>query len=222
MGRHKAKKRESDAIRQARHERREKARKDRQAERRQQPRPPVVNAKFVLEYGCAILEACGPQFFCEWGVPAATVDFLKNAGRPVPAPIVGALLLDTGATRTCIALKTANDLGLQPRRMVDGLGAAGEHKNQVFLACLHIKITDPVTKQIIGFAWEQEVEGIPELHRFAAPLMITGQTSPTPVSGLLGRDILKHAKIYYDGPAGKMRFEFDMASVRSIQGQPSR
>jgi hypothetical protein len=106
---------------------------------------------------------------------------------------------------------------LQPTRIQEGYGAAGKHSNLVFLARLEIKIVDPKTNQIQGFAWEQEVEGIPELHNFAAPLTWQGQTMT--VSGLLGRDILRHARIHYDGPAGRMRFEFDVAS---IQNQPSR
>jgi predicted aspartyl protease len=142
---------------------------------------------------------------------------MRSGGRPVPGPIAGALLLDTGATRTCIALKAAQELGLQARRMQEGFGANGKYSNQVFLAKLEIRIMDPKTKMVHSFSWEQEVEGIPELHNFAAPLTVNGQV--VPVSGLLGRDILKHAKIRYDGPGGKLHFEFD---VESIQRQPSR
>jgi hypothetical protein len=173
--------------------------------------------KFAVDYGPFILESCGPQIFCEWGVPAATAEAMRKARRPVPPPIPGALLVDTGATRTCIALKTAVDLGLQATRMQDGLGAGGRHTNPVFLARLSIRITELIPAAEQGFAWEQEVEGIRELHTLAAPLTWQGRT--VPVSGLLGRDILRHAKIYYDGPVGRLRFEFD---VESLQRQPSR
>lgn len=142
---------------------------------------------------------------------------MRQAGRPVPPAIAGALLLDTGATRTCIALQTATELGLQPTRIQEGYGAAGKHSNLVFLARLEIKIIDSETSQEQGFAWEQEVEAIPELHNFAAPL--TWQEKTMTLSGLLGRDILRHARIHYDGPAGRIRFEFDIAS---IQNHPSR
>jgi hypothetical protein len=216
MSKRKGDKQRDQSIRKARHERRESARRAKQEQRKQQKQL-AAPAKFTSEYGPDILANCGPQFFCEWGVAQATADAMQRAGRPIPPHIAGALLLDTGATRTCIALKTAIDLGLQPRRMQAGYGAAGKHSNPVFLARLEIKIVDPVTNKMYGFAWEQEVEGIPELHNFAAPLTWQGKTMP--VSGLLGRDILRHARIHYDGPAGRMRFEFDVAS---IQAQPSR
>jgi len=171
----------------------------------------------MIPFGCDTLENCGPQFFCAWGVAEADAVALRSAGREVPNPITGALLLDTGATRTCIALQAAQELGLQARRMQEGFGANGKYSNQVFLARLEIRIADQNTKVIHPFSWEQEVEGIPELHNFAAPLRLNGQI--VPVSGLLGRDILKHAKIRYDGPAGKLHFQFDVASIRR---QPSR
>lgn len=207
----------SEGARKAKHERRESARRTRQAERRQQQAPSNLPYKFTSDYGPDVLANCGPQFFCRWGIPAAMAEAMRKSGRNVPPPIGGAILLDTGATRTCIALKTAIDLGLQPTRMQDGFGAGGKHSNPVFLARLDIQIANPKTNAVQEFAWEQEVEGIPELHNFAAPLAWQGQTMP--VSGLLGRDILRFAKIFYDGPAGRLRFEFDIAS---LQQQPSR
>ncbi len=216
MSKRKGEKQRDRSLRQAKHERRESARRAKQEQRRQQ-QPPTPPAKFTSDYGPHILATCGPQLFCTWGIPEASAAAMRQAGRTVPPNVPGALLLDTGATRTCIALQTAKTLGLQPTRIQEGYGAAGKHSNLVFLARLEIKIVDPKTNQIQGFAWEQEVEGIPELHNFAAPLTWQGQTMT--VSGLLGRDILRHARIHYDGPAGRMRFEFDVAS---IQNQPSR
>jgi hypothetical protein len=210
-------KRRAGAIRKAKHDRRDAARKERQAEKKKQQGFAPAHVEFTIPFGCDTLESCGPQFFCLWGVADVDAEALRNAGRPVPDPIAGALLLDTGATRTCIALQAAQQLGLQARRMQEGFGANGKYVNQVFLARLEIRIMDPNTKVVHPFSWEQEVEGIPELHNLAAPLRLNGQTLP--VSGLLGRDILKHAKIRYDGPAGKLHFQFDVASIRR---QPSR
>lgn len=207
----------TEEVRRARHERRNQARQVRQEERRQQMAVSDPAYKFTNDYGVDTLATCGPQFYCNWHIPAAVADALRKAGRPVPPMAQGAILLDTGATRTCIAQKTADELGLQPTRMQDGFGAGGKHSNPVYLARLEIKIVHPKTGAIHPYAWEQEVEGIPELHNCAAPLVWNRQTML--VTGLLGRDILRHAKVYYDGPAGRLRFEFDLDS---LQRQPSR
>src|SRR2546430_7071793 len=150
MSKRKADKQRDQSIRQAKHERRESARRARQEQRRQQ-QTSIPAAKFTSEYGPDILARCGPQFFCTWGIPEASAAAMRQAGRPVPPNVAGALLLDTGATRTCIALQTATELGLHPTRIQEGYGAAGKHSNLVFLARLEIKIIDPVTKQMQGF-----------------------------------------------------------------------
>src|SRR6266436_3170880 len=79
-------------------------------------------ARFTSEYGSHVLETYGPHLFCTWGVPEAAAAAMRIAGRPVPADVAGALLLDTGAARTCIALQTATELGLQPTRIQQGYG----------------------------------------------------------------------------------------------------
>ena len=205
------------AIRQARHQKKDRERLARRDGRVMVEEERSLPNKFVIEPGSALLASCGPQFFCNWGVPASVADALVAGGRDVPLPIMGAILLDTGATRTCIALEAATQLGLQATRMQDGLGAAGAYRNPVFLARLEIIIEHPKTRKQKTYSWEQEVEGIPDLHKFAAPLTHNGQA--VLVSGLLGRDILRHARVFYDGPVGRLRFEFDVAS---LQNKPSR
>src|SRR5262245_26504974 len=156
------------SIRRAKHERREHARRARHEQRKQQQQLSPPKVKFTSDFGAGILQNCGPQLLCTWELPRADVDALQKAGRPVPKPIFGALLLDTGATRTCIALQAAIDLGLQPRRMQDGFGAGGAHKNPLSLARLDIRTTNPKTNTTTGFSWERQVEAIPSLLKSAA------------------------------------------------------
>ena len=102
-------------------------------------------------------------------------------------------------------------------RTQKAFGAGGLHDAPVFFANLEIAISDPQTQLGSVFGWEQEVQAIPNLHECVPNLVLNGQ--PVEVVGLLGRDILRHAKINYDGPNGKLSFEFDVAS---LQGEPSR
>lgn len=81
-----------------------------------------------------------------------------------------------------------------------------------FLATLEIRITDKKTGMESTFGWEQEVQGIPDLERCIPGLQVAGHA--VEVVGLLGRDILRHCRIHYDGPTGTIQFEFDVASLR--------
>jgi len=84
----------------------------------------------------AVLEACGPLLRAAWWVPAAQEAALRSSGVDPSGPVPGSLLLDTGATRTAIALSVARELGLHPTRTVTGYGAAGKYELQAFFARL--------------------------------------------------------------------------------------
>jgi len=201
---------------------REKSRKKLYAQQKHQEHygpapPPKPPTKFTTPYGADFLQHFGPLLKCGWGIPQALAAARKSAGQAETPRIHGALLLDTGASGTCISVRAAQKLGLVPTRMQKGFGAAGEHDAPVFFANLEITIADPVTQLGSLFGWEQEVQGVPDLEKCVPGLAVDGQ--PMEVVGLLGRDILRHAKINYDGPKGVLTFEFDVAS---LQGKPSR
>jgi hypothetical protein len=160
---------EDPAARKARHEKRAVEQAAKFAKRMEREKALHLPNRFEMQYGAERLSSCGPQFVGNWGVPLSIRDALARAGRSAPDPVVGALLLDTGATRTCIALEAATQLGLQPKRMEEGMGAGGKHRNPVFLARLEIHIQHPLTGEVNPYAWEQEVQGITDLH-LAPPL----------------------------------------------------
>lgn len=194
-------------------QKREKHRKKKYAQQKHQQRytPPQPPRKFEIPYGPDFLRAFGPLLFASWSVPRAVRDALGAAARPVPQEVNGVLLLDTGASGTCISMKAATALGLHPTRLQAGYGAGGLHQNPVFLANLEIRITDPKTLMTSAFGWEQEVQGIPDLEKCVPALQLQGHS--VEVVGLLGRDILRHSRIHYDGPNGNLRFEFDVSSL---------
>jgi len=61
---------------------------------------------------------------------------LLDHGQQPPPPVVGAILLDTAASGTCISQTAAERLGLKPTRMGVGYGAGGRHENPVYFARL--------------------------------------------------------------------------------------
>lgn len=115
-----------------------------------------------------------------------------------------------------MSLKAANALGLKPTRTQVGYGAGGQHNNPVFFASFEVQIRDPKTNTQTAIGWDQEVLGIPDLE-LCREVTYGGQLME--VIGLLGRDVLRHCKMTYDGTTGRLDFEFNLAS---LQIRPSR
>lgn len=167
---------------------------------------------FEHDYGHDMLRVYGPLVVANWSAPQAIVDVRHQQGLPIQAPVSGILLLDTGASITCISLKAADQLGLTPTRMASGYGAGGATHNPIFFARLEISIiaSNTTTK----FSWEQEVQGVPDLGK---QCQVSYLGVPQELVGLLGRDILRHCRVKYDGIMGTVRIEFDMRTLGASQ-----
>jgi len=61
--------------------------------------------------------------------------------------------------------------------------------------------------------WEAEVEEIPNLEESVEPLGLMHSGQPVKLVGLLGRDILRHARFLYDGIDGRIEIKFDLDSL---------
>jgi hypothetical protein len=174
------------------------------------PKAPAHGALTFVEltYGHEFLLFYGPLLVASWSVPQAMIDARQQQGLPIPQPAHGSLLLDTGASISCISLKAADALGLTPTRMASGYGAGGPTHNPIFFAKLEISISNQ--SATTSFSWEQEVQGVPDLEKQCQNLQYLG--APTELVGLLGRDILRHTRVKYDGIQGKTRIEFDLTA----------
>ena len=170
-------------------------------------RPPT---SFTHAYGADRLQVIGPVIIANWAIPVVLAEQLQIEGKPLTPPVAGALLVDTGASHTCISLAAAEQLGLKPTRMQEGYGAGGIHRNYVYLARLVIRIDNAEKKTSSTLEWEQEVQAIPDLDKHTR---LSYQGVPTTLIGLLGRDILRHTRIVWDGPRGEVRYAFDMKSL---------
>jgi len=171
----------------------------------------TLPTKFLQNYGPGFLLAPGPLFVAQWWFPASVAQMRAAAGHKLPPPKRGAVLLDTGADKTCISLKAAQDLGLKPTRMQPGFGAGGQHVNPVFLAAFELHITDDKTGLATAIGWEQEVAAIPNMD---AHTRVHYGTEDLELVGLLGRDFLRYCRFVYDGPNGTIEFEVDLAAVK--------
>ena len=96
----------------------------------------------------------GPIVFASWRVPEALEAKLKDAGKPVPAQVLGGLLLDTGAGKTCISRKAAGELGLKPTRLAKTYGSGGRYELEVVAARLTLRASHSESAHGVSFETE--------------------------------------------------------------------
>lgn len=150
------------------------------------------------------------MIFGAWHVPKSVELFLQNGKLPVPAPVPGWMLWDTGAASTCISQTAANKLRLEVMDVVQGFGAGGAHESPVYLGRLAVNIQNAKDeKTAIGF--EEPVKAIPDLEKAYRGLTLNG--APVECIGLLGRDFMRFCKFSYDGIAGQVSFHIATQAV---------
>lgn len=157
--------------------------------------------------------ALGPIVAASWKVPDSLATRLVAAGRPVPAPVVGFMLIDTGARSNCISIEAATDLGLTPVFQEDTYGAHGKQKTPIFEAGLVFSITDSYGNRT-EVRSEQRVLGVPDMQKLFDALQVkVGGNVPPRLIGLIGRDFLRHATLIYRGTKGSFEVVLDLTSI---------
>ena len=130
----------------------------------------------------------------------------------MPEAVLGYMLVDTGATRTCMALDTAHELGLTRIGLQKTYGAGGLHENELFQAHLSLMVTDG-----LAISSTLQVMGIPDLNKHLAGLGPDPDGYPTRMIGLLGREFLRHTVLTYNGLTGELSIAMN---YETLIGQP--
>lgn len=120
------------------------------------------------------------------GVPGEVRSLFEREGRPIPAPVVGYALLDTGAALTSIDERVCKGLGLVPSGQVLLGHAGGQGMHQ----CYPVEITLPLL-------------GMPPLVSHSA-VSVNLSSGPHPIIALIGRDFLGLMRVVYNGPQGRI------------------
>jgi hypothetical protein len=128
------------------------------------------------------------------GLSAADVQALRQAGRPVPAPVPGRALIDPGAEVSCVETRTLGPLaaaGLVAGRFVFGNLPAVSGVTLAPEYTVHLTIVHPSGQQRANL----ELRSQPLLE---LPLGVLGYQL------LIGRDVLRRCLLVYDGPAERV------------------
>lgn len=129
------------------------------------------------------ISSAGPLLTVHVGVSQARQDALKAAGLPIPAPILCRLLIDTGADGTNICRSVVSQLDLTPTSSIDVLTPSTGNS--------------PVEMPMYDVLIQIPFGGITMTHN-AVPV-ICSEFSAQGIQGLLGRDLLQHGVLVYNG-----------------------
>jgi hypothetical protein len=118
---------------------------------------------------------------------------LYRTGMSVPRPVGARALIDTGAALSCIDPSIAALLGLVATGTANLHTASTQgvtHLCSVYDVCLTIPVASGTPFRIITLP---AVEAV---------------LSPQGIDMLIGRDVLEHATMFYDGPNGRVTISF--------------
>lgn len=147
------------------------------------------------------LQFVGPLVWVTWSVPESLARRLREAGRAVPAPVLGRLLVDTGASATAISVEAAQELGLQQIDVGHTYGIHGLQENPIYEVHLTVSIAGRGGES--GVDADLRVSGIRDMEAMFQKLGVrTGEQDGGRLVGLLGRDFLRHTVLTYDGTYG--------------------
>ena len=177
-----------------------------------------VASRFTLSYGPDILQHAGPYIPATLTIQEGLAAQLSKESKPLPPPVAGQVLLDTGAQRTCISQLAAQEMGLRPTKRMTVYGAGGAHQTDVVPARLYISIEDRGIQTHLW--WDMAFPVVPDLEAHGQHFGIRFEGVPARLIGLLGRDILRNATVTYNGKTGKVEVTFDRQWIRDRSVTP--
>ena len=137
----------------------------------------------------ARLTILGAFFPIEVHVHPQIAQALTERGQPIPQPVEGAAVIDTGAAVTCVHEPILEGVALNPIGVANLGTAAGLVQGRLY----PVRIVFPTKGWTIDFT-------------VVAGVNLTGQNvpldPPQPIIALLGRNLLEHWILIWNGPGG--------------------
>lgn len=127
-------------------------------------------------------------------VSGPRADALKAAGKPIPNAVPAKLLIDTGATSSCVCSSVVTALGINPTGNTPVLTPSTG-------ATPHLAPTYDIGMFFQGLS-PQDVHGIGTIS------VTCNDFSAQGIDGLLGRDVLSKGRLFYDGREGMYFLSF--------------
>ena len=156
---------------------------------------PVHNKEYVDGNGQRapnILVTVGPVLQVEIEVPSLLAEKFSKDNIPIPQPESGFALIDTGATKSCVDVKTLSKLNVSPIGITSLGTASGPIKGNLYPARLRFP-----------------AEGLNIDFNSLVGVDLTGQdVAGHPLIALIGRDVLSRMILIYNGPTASFTLAF--------------
>lgn len=130
----------------------------------------------------------GPTIPVSVGVPAALATVLMSRNMPVPAPVSGVALIDTGATLCTVDQSIMQALNIPPFGTTTIHTGAGPTQCPTYPASLSFPGTPLPNLNFTNF--------------WSAPLQAQG------IIAIIGRNVLRHFVVVYNGPGGSISLAY--------------
>lgn len=131
-----------------------------------------------------VLQKQGPCVQVSIGLAQSIASQLLQQGKSLPKPISGIALIDSGASSTCIDDTAAQQLSLPVVNVVNVASASHASTPQNVY---------PIQIELIGLPISIE-----------APNAIGAALTPQGLLALIGRDVLQHCTLFYNGITGEI------------------
>jgi predicted aspartyl protease len=142
------------------------------------------------QIGPQVLAVTGPVLQVEVCIPSDLEKLLAAQNQPIPQPVTGWALIDTGASRTAVEQSCIASLGVQPIGATKTGTAGGIHEASIY----------PARLRFPGQGMDME---------FSSTLGVNlkGQkVGGKDLLVLIGRDVLARGVLIYNGTAGGFTF----------------
>src|SRR5256885_8960666 len=133
------------------------------------------------------LQQGGPVVAIQVEIPTVLAQALTQAGKPVPQPVSGQALIDTGATLSAVDSQVVTSLGIAPTGLTNVGHAAGADQQPAF----------PARVVIPAFGLAVDIQSA-----------LGAQIQSQGIIALLGRDFLRQMLFVYNGTLGVLTLSF--------------
>jgi len=149
---------------------------------------PVYNHYYILnnQIRPELLKVKGPIIPVEISVPTLLVEHMTTAGVPIPKPATGFALIDTGASISAVDIDIITGLQVRPVGITEVFIAGDKESHKVMQNIFPAKFSFPGTP-------------LPTIE-FTA--VLGSSLQPQKIVALIGRDVLSHCVLVYNGPGG--------------------